>query len=35
MLIYTLLFALFIYLLNEKIQKGPEGIKTSEGKLAA
>jgi cytochrome d ubiquinol oxidase subunit I len=25
MLIYTLLFALFIYLLNKKIQKGPEG----------
>lgn len=34
-LIYILLFALFIYLLNEKIQKGPEGIETSEGKLAA
>lgn len=32
--IYLLLFILFVYLLNEKIQNGPEGIVTEEGKRA-
>jgi cytochrome d ubiquinol oxidase subunit I len=33
-MIYLLLFILFVYLLNEKIQNGPEGIVTEEGKRA-
>ena len=33
-LIYLLLFVLFVYLLNEKIQHGPEDLSTHEGRLA-
>jgi cytochrome d ubiquinol oxidase subunit I len=33
-LIYLLLFVLFVYLLNEKIQHGPDDISVREGKLA-
>ena len=33
-LIYLLLFILFVYLLNEKIQHGPEDTAVREGKLA-
>jgi cytochrome bd ubiquinol oxidase subunit I len=33
-LIYLLLLALFIYLLNEKIKHGPEGITVKEGRMA-
>ncbi len=33
-MIYLLLFILFVYLLNEKIQNGPEGIVTEEGRRA-
>ena len=33
-LIYLLLFILFVYLLNEKIQHGPEDTSVREGKLA-
>jgi cytochrome d ubiquinol oxidase subunit I len=32
--IYLLLFVLFIYLLNEKIQHGPEAVPVQEGRLA-
>lgn len=33
-LIYLLLFILFIFLLNEKIQKGPEGVAVQDGRMA-
>ncbi len=33
-LIYLLLFVLFVYLLNEKIQHGPEDVSVQEGRLA-
>ena len=33
-LIYLLLFILFVYLLNEKIQHGPDDVSVREGKLA-
>jgi cytochrome d ubiquinol oxidase subunit I len=33
-LIYLLLFVLFVYLLNEKIQHGPDGAPAQEGRLA-
>ncbi len=33
-LIYLLLFILFVYLLNEKIQHGPDGAPAQEGRLA-
>ncbi len=33
-LIYLLLFVLFVYLLNEKIQHGPEEVPVEEGRLA-
>jgi cytochrome d ubiquinol oxidase subunit I len=33
-LIYLLLFVLFVYLLNEKIQHGPEDLAVAEGRLA-
>jgi cytochrome d ubiquinol oxidase subunit I len=33
-LIYLLLFILFVYLLNEKIQHGPEEVLAKEGRMA-
>ncbi len=33
-LIYLLLFILFIFLLNEKIQKGPEDVRVQDGRMA-
>jgi hypothetical protein len=33
-MIYLLLFILFVYLLNEKIQHGPEEVLVKEGRMA-
>jgi cytochrome d ubiquinol oxidase subunit I len=33
-LVYLMLFVLFVYLLNEKIQHGPEDLAVAEGRLA-
>jgi cytochrome d ubiquinol oxidase subunit I len=33
-MIYLLLFILFVYLLNEKIQHGPDDIPVKEGRMA-
>jgi cytochrome d ubiquinol oxidase subunit I len=33
-IIYLMLFILFVYLLNEKIQHGPEDLAVAEGRLA-